>query len=111
MLVDGAEPIQQDAGAQEQRSLHAPVTHDVQGRRGDSLLVEQCRTEQEQPDVADRGVGEQALDVPLPHAGHRTDQRGDRADRQHRVPHRRGIDHPDEDDPPPPRGRVHAARR
>ena len=65
-LVDRPEAVQEDAAQHEQRRLGEAVADHVDGDAGQRpCALEQPDAAHEHADVADRGEGEQALDVAL----------------------------------------------
>ena len=84
-LVDRAEPVQHDPGAQEQGGLDQPVADDVDGGAGQAERGQQRDADQEHAGVADRGERQQPLDVPLAEAEQRPGHGGQQAEGQEDV--------------------------
>jgi hypothetical protein len=90
-FVDRAEPVQHDAGAQEQRRLDQPVADDVDGGAGQAERGEQGDTDEEHASVADRGEREHPLDVPLAEAEQRPGHGGQQAETEEDVTDARPV--------------------
>ena len=62
--------VDDDAGAEEEAALGQAVHQDVEQRAGDAHGVHDGEAEEDEADLADRGVGDDALEVGL-HGGGR----------------------------------------
>ena len=62
-LVDRAQPVQDDADAEEQGGLHQTMAYDVDGGAGQPQGGQPAQADQEHSGVADGGKGQQALEV------------------------------------------------
>src|SRR5205814_2456805 len=85
-LVDRSVAVQDRSGADEERSLHEPVSRGIERRAGDPLRVEQPEAANQDPHVAHRREGEEPLEMALREAeqgagdrGHRSEAEEDRA--------------------------------
>ena len=88
-LVDRAQAVQDDAGAQEQGGLDEAVPDDIDGRPGQPERGEPADPDQEHPGVADGREGQQALDVTLAEAEQGAHDRGQQPQGQEGV--RNGV--------------------
>ena len=75
-LVDAAGAVDDGPDGHEQPRAQQPVGGDEQRRGGDALGAEQAHPDQRHPDLADGHEREQALEVVLGQAHHRSPQRG-----------------------------------
>ena len=109
-LVDGSEPVQEDAGEHEQGGLREPVTDHIDGHTGDAVCGEESDPAYEYADVADRRERQQPLEVALRVAHDRAPQRGHRSERDENHTEFVGVgaERAGEDRPVQARDRVHA---
>ena len=72
--VDRAPAVEHDTGAHEQRPLEEGVGDNEQRSSGQGPGIEHGEPDEEQPGIADRGEGEQALQVGLHQRHHGANQ-------------------------------------